>query len=59
MKIHYGEMVSLGNVSMQSKKINQKLNTRISTESEIVRVDNHVSGVLWSMLFLETQEYRI
>ena len=37
----------------------QKLNTRSSTESELVGVDNLMPEVLWSRLFLEGQGYGV
>ena len=40
-----------------SKK--QKLNTRSSTESELVGVDDLMPSVLWTRLFLEEQGYGV
>ena len=37
----------------------QKLNTRSSTESEVVGADDLMTMVLWTALFLEEQGYRI
>ena len=37
----------------------QKLNTRSSTETEIVVVDGCMPGVLWTRLFLEAQDYGV
>ena len=42
-----------GAVTSVSRK--QKLNTRSSTESELVAVDDFISLVLWTRLFLEEQ----
>ncbi len=40
-----------------SKK--QKLNTRSSTESEVVGVDDFMPSVLWTRHFLDAQEYGV
>ena len=37
----------------------QKLNTRSSTEAELVGVDDAVNMILWTKLFLEAQGYKI
>ena len=57
--IHYGGMKSLGKGSIQRKWSKQNMNTQISTEDEIVGVNDHMSGALWIMKFLEDQGYVI
>jgi len=37
----------------------QKLNTRSSTEAELVAVDDVSTMILWTRLFLEEQGYRV
>ena len=37
----------------------QKLNTRSSTEDEIVGVNDVLSMILWTELFLEAQGYKV
>ena len=37
----------------------QKINTRSSTESEVVGVDDLMPAVLWTRLFLEGQDYGV
>ena len=37
----------------------QKLNTRSSTEAELVAVNNIIVMVLWTQLFLEAQGYKV
>ena len=37
----------------------QKLNTRSSTESEVVGVDEMMPAILWTRLFLEAQGYGV
>ena len=46
-----------GAVISVSKK--QKLNTRSSTEAELVAVDDFMPVMLWTKLFLETQGHQI
>ena len=45
--------------SVQSISSKQKLNTRSSTEAELVGVDDVATLVLWTKLFLEAQGYEI
>ena len=40
-----------------SKK--QKLNTRSSTESEVVGVDDFMPGILWTRNFMKAQDYDV
>ena len=42
-----------------SSSTKQKLNTRSSTESELVAVDDLMPSVLWTRLFLEAQGYGV
>ena len=53
MKIHKGSLFSLvkGTIVADSKK--QKVNTRILTESELIRVDYRISKILWTHRFLK------
>ena len=37
----------------------QKLNTRSSTEAELVGVDDFITKILWTQLFMEEQGYEI
>jgi hypothetical protein len=37
----------------------QKLNTRSSTESELVGVDDMMSSILWTRYFLKAQGYHV
>jgi len=38
--------------------IKQKINTRSSTETELVAVDDFVPQILWTNLFMEAQGYK-
>jgi hypothetical protein len=57
MKSRTGGTMTLGKGSVYSSSIRQKLNTRSSTEAELVAVnDMMMSMVLWTRMFLEEQE---
>ena len=51
--------MSLGKGSAYSSSIRQKLNTRSSTEAELVGVNDMMSLVLWTRNFLEAQGHHI
>ena len=58
-KSHAGATMTLGKgcpISMSSK---QKINTRSSTEAELVGVNDALTLVLWMRLFLESQGFTI
>ena len=58
-KSHTGAVMSLGKGSIQSVSTKQKTNSRSSTEAELVSVDDIISKVLWTKLFLDAQDYKI
>ena len=58
-KSHTGATMNLGNGSIQSISTKQKVNTRSSTEAELVSMDDIISKVLWTKLFLQAQGYNI
>ena len=53
-----GAMMSLGNVSVYSFPKN-KINGKISTEGELIGVDDAMSKILWSRYIIEAQGYKI
>jgi hypothetical protein len=59
MKSHTGGTLSLGKGSVYSASRKQKLNTKSSTEAELVGVDDVMAQVLWTRYFLEAQGYDI
>jgi len=59
MKSHTGATMSMGKGSPYSGSIKQKINTRSSTESELVGVDDFMPEVLWTNNFMEAQDYTI
>jgi len=58
-KSHTGGIMSFGQGAVQAMSRKQKLNTRSSTESELVAADDHASLILWTKLFMEEQGYKI
>ena len=58
-KSHTGGVMSMGKGAIQAISRKQKLNTRSSTESELVGVDDVSTMILWTKLFLEEQGYEI
>ena len=58
-KSHTGATMSLGGGAICSVSTKQKVNTRSSTEAELVSIDDVISKVLWTKLFLESQGYAV
>jgi hypothetical protein len=55
MKSHTGATLSLGHGVLYSMSTRQKLNTKSSTEAELVGVDDAMSAVIWTRNFIEAQ----
>ena len=49
----------MGTVFPISYSTKQKLNTRSSTESEIVGVDDFMPSILWTRNFMNAQDYDV
>ena len=58
-KSHTGSNLTMGKGAIISSSTKQKMNTRSSTEAEIVSSDDQLSLVLWTRLFLEEQGYEV
>jgi hypothetical protein len=58
-KGHTGAYMSLGKGAVTSVSTKQKVNTRSSTEAELVGINNLISKVLWTKRFLESQGFEI
>jgi hypothetical protein len=58
-KSHTGMVMTMGDGALQAMSRKQKLNTRSSTEGELVGVDDAMTMILWTKLFLEEQGYKI
>ena len=59
MRSHTGGTMSLGKGSPINTSTRQKLNTKSSTETELVAVDDVMPQILWSRSFLEAQGYKV
>ncbi|CAJ1954072.1 unnamed protein product [Cylindrotheca closterium] len=58
-KSHTGGTLSFGGGAAQVMSNKQKLNSRSSTEAELIAVDNVVTMILWTKLFMGWQGYPI
>ena len=59
MRGHTGAGLSMGRGFPIASSSKQKLNTRSSTESELVAVDDYMPAILWTRYFLEAQGYGV
>mgnify|MGYP000305707936 CR=1 FL=1 len=59
MKSHTGGAMSMGLGVIYGTAKSQKLNTKSSTEAELVGTDDVMPQVLWTLYFLEAQRYKI
>ena len=59
MKSHTGGAMSLGMGVIYGTSKRQKLNTKSSTEAEVVGTDDVMPQMLWTQYFLESQGYKI
>ena len=56
---HTGAVMTMGEGAMQILSKKQKLNSRSSTESELIGVDDAATQILWTKLFVEAQGYPV
>ena len=59
MRGHSGGGLSLGRGMPMAGSTKQKLNTRSSTEAEIVGVDDFMPAICWTRYFMEAQGYKV
>jgi hypothetical protein len=57
MKSHTGGVVSFGRGATMSKSSKQKLNTKSSTEAELVGASDYLPYPIWAKKFLDSQGY--
>lgn len=57
MRSHTGGILSLGKGAVYSTSARQKLNTKSSTEAELVAVNDVLPQALWTKYFLQEQGY--
>jgi len=58
-KSHTGGVMTLGAGALQGLSRKQKMNTRSSTEGELVGADDASVLIMWTLLFMEAQGYEI
>ena len=58
-KSYTGATMTMGEGAMQTLTRKQKLNSRSSTEAELIGMDDAITQVLWTRLFLTEQGYPI
>jgi len=56
---HTGGLLTFGKGAVQTLSTKQKLNTRSSTEAELVGVDDMSTKMLWTKLFMEEQKITV
>jgi hypothetical protein len=56
-KSHTGSIINLGNNPIHVKSSKQKLNTKSSTEAELVGVSDSLPQIIWVNSFLKSQGY--
>ena len=54
-KCHSGILMTMGKGAIVSKSTKQKINTKSSTESELVALDSALPKILWCLYFIESQ----
>ena len=59
MRSHTGATMSLGHGSPISMSTKQKINTRSSTEAELVGVNDAMGLILWTRKFIQQQGYTV
>ena len=58
-KSHTGSSITLGAGAVHARSVKQKINTKSSTEAELVGLSDEASRGLWCNLFLEQQGYEV
>ena len=58
-KSHTGTVISLGSGPVLVKSVKQKINTKSSTEAELVGLSDSMSIIIWCRNFLEAQGYNM
>ena len=56
---HTGAVMTMGQSAVQAMSRKQKLNTRSSTEAELVGADDAATMILWTGLFMREQGYNL
>jgi hypothetical protein len=59
MRSHTGAMMTMGGGAIYASSTRQKINTRSSTEGELVGVNDTMPQIVWTRNFLEAQGYKM
>jgi hypothetical protein len=59
IKSHTGAVFTIGKGAIIGSSTKQKVNSRSSTESELIGVDDKIAKILWTKRFLEWQEFLV
>ena len=59
MKSHTGGCISFGRGSLMNKSTKQNLNSKSSTEAEIIGASDYLPNTIWMRMFLEAQGYTL
>ena len=59
MRSHTGGISSMGTGCVHHKSTKQQLNTKSSTESEVVGASDYLPWTIWLKMFLEAQGYKL
>jgi hypothetical protein len=59
LKSHTGGVMSLGTGGLLCKSFKQKLNTKSSTEAELVGASDYLTNTIWTKMFMEAQGHDI
>ena len=59
MRGHTGGCITLGKGTLYTKSSKQKINTKSSTEAELVGASDYMPNTIWSKMFLEAQGHKI
>jgi hypothetical protein len=59
MRSHTGGVISFGTGGILCKSTKQKINTKSSTEAELVGASDYLPNALWTKMFLEAQGHTV
>ena len=59
MKSHTGAVLIMGKGGVICESTKQKVNSRSSTEAELVAVDDKIAKIMWTKRFIEHQGFKV
>ena len=59
MRGHTGVVMTMGKGAFISMSCKQKCHAHSSTEAELIGIDNAMSRIIWTMKFLEAQDFKV